>query len=349
MKKKKTWLSLAFISACSLSFLAGCTRTAFTGKVFLDYGVIRDKDIENITDLPELDYNKLKSTIASGESFMLVLYNSGCGCWTDFQPVITRFINDSNVYVKYINVDEFAGESDRFGLYIERVDMPSVALFRRGKLVRQFSYGINDTKMFKNYESFEAFVSENIVLPKMYYLERDVLDSYIAEDKDFVLYIAKGSCHDCRDANSDVLFPWSDNHIASNKYLYIFDIDPYMGTDIYQDIKDEYGLSPKYNPVLGYELFGGVVPTFQHRQGGQYLDMISVLNDMAKKDTSTIYSYFTEERVAAMPFLKDSSLTTALNNMSLTSEQVENWGEYKAEYYRNYHYPILNLFLDTYL
>lgn len=351
MKKKRTLLLLSISSVFAITSLGACRRSSFVGKVYLDYGEIRENPLENITELSELTYNKLKSKLSTNESFLLVLFNATCSCWGDFQPVITRYINETNVKVEYINVDEFAGESETFGLFYEKINMPSVALFKRGSLVRQEYLGNDELKneMFRKYASFKQWADENIVLPKMYYVSKDVLDGFIADDLEFNLYIARSECHDCQNVNYNVLYDFSDNLLTTSKPLYIFDIQQYRGTEIYQDIKDMYGLSPVNNPILGYELYDGAVPTFQHRRGAAITDMITVLNDTVNQDSKTVYSYFTQARVDNMPFLKNSSLTAVLNGMQLTDEQFDDWRSYSSTYYKDYHYPILKLFLNSYI
>ena len=122
----------------------------------------------------------------------------------------------------------------------------------------------------------------------------------------------------------------------------------------YQNIKDEYGLSQtEVNPILGYtygeepNITAGVVPTFQHRKGSTIEDMISILNDAASTtDKKVSRSYFTAERVAAMPFLKGTGSQFVLQDKTLTEEEANNWR--KSEQLKQ-HTPIFNKFFETYL
>ena len=351
MKKTNTFIFLVLMAASTIS-LAACKQNSTDSKVFLDYGYIRENAITNITDLTELTYSKVKAKVESNESFMLVIYNATCSCWGKFQPVITKYINETNAKVEYIDIDEFSGETETFGLYLEKIAMPSVAVFKRGKLVKQPYYKANDpaTKMFENYEAFKQWSDENIVLPKAYFLEKSVLDSYIDENKEFSLYISKESCPDCQNINYNVLYDNNDAHETYKNNLYIFDIEPYMvDMEVYKQIKKDYGLSPDNNPIFGYELYGGAVPTFQHRKGSEIADMITVLNDIPNALNKTVSSYFTEERVNHMTFIKSSGITATLDGMELSDEQFENWGSYSSEFYKEYHYPITKLFFDYYL
>ena len=355
MKKKLAITLLSIVGAFSTLSMAGCHKSPYSGKISLDYGEIRENDITNITELHEITYNELKSKLTTNESFMLVLYNPTCSCWGTFQPVITQYINETHTRVEYINANEIRGAQDQFGLFTELINMPSVALFQRGKLARQAYYKPNDTssKMFESYKSFKQWSDENVILPKMLYINRNVLDSYIDDNKEFNLYIARSECGDCQNLNYNILYDYSDKHAEVANPLYIFDIQQYYDTDEYQGIKDEYGLSPKYNPVFGYTIPGfyqGTVPTLQHRVGNQINDMVVPFNDYVKG--GEVKSYFTTSRVYNSPALKSSDIVTVLDGHDLTEEQVAKWWDqdnpYSKEFYRTYHYPIVNLFLETY-
>lgn len=363
MKKIISTCLLSTIIASSSVLFSSC-QSVTNSKIHLDFGLIKSQDVQNITELPELKYNSLLSKISHGDSFLLAIYNEGCGCWSDFQPVLTQFFNETHCTVEYINVYEFIGK-DSLGLYLEASDLPSIAVYEKGKLKIQSVYLRDDKMVFKSYNKFKEFIDSNVFLPKMYYIEKSVLDSYIAQDKEFNLYVARSACGDCNAVTTDVLYDWNQNVDTINDKLYVFDIQSYYpinpGPDateeqkakyqedliIYQDIKDTYGLSDKNNPVFGFGT--GVVPTFQRRKGSTIKDSAIVLNDKVDKDNNKIISYFTSERVGQMSFLKDAKIKTILDGMELTSEQVTNWRSYKSEFYSNYHYPIVRLFFETYV
>ena len=336
--------TLSLISLSTLS-LGGCNKE--DPRVFIDYGTIRNEPLNSITDLAELNYDDLLSKISHKESFILAIYNEGCGCWTDFAPVLTEFINDTGCNVSYMNVNKFINKDD-LGLYLVKADLPSVAIFKKGKLAIQAVYIRDDRMMFKDYQNhFKKFIEANVVLPKMYYINKDILDTYIAEEKEFTLYVGRNGCPDCTAIERDVLYTWSNEVEKANEKLYVFDIEEYRGTEEYQNIKDMYGLSEENNPILGYST--GMLPTFQRRKGNQIKDMIVVLNDGRDVDTKKVKSYFTKARLEKMPFIQNSTLNKELNDMTLTDEQSQNWATYKLTYNEKYHYPITRLFIDSYV
>ena len=333
--------------------------------VKLDYGTIRKETIRDVRDLKGLSYDELASKIAHKDSFALAIYNDSCTCWSNFSPILTDFINETNINVEHMDVDELVDRDNDFGLHKVKADLPGLALFSRGKLVRQALYLQVDNKpIFTQYKKLKEFFENNTIAPKMYYVEKEVLDEKIANGEEFNLYIARKECPDCQNANYNVLYSYSDSLTTVNENLYIFDIQEYYANttaknadgsrkysdeqvQYYQEIKDTYGLSTVNNPILGFGT--GSVPTFQRRKGNEISDMVVVFNDYPNKENNTIASYFTEARIEKMPFLKDTTLEVNLDGKSISGEQISDWGSYKYTYEETYHYPILKLFLQTYV
>ena len=354
MKTFNKLFLLIFTALLSGSILSSCTNANEDKRVALDYGTIRSTELDDIRSQAAIKYDELTSKIAHKDSFMLVVYTPGCGCWDDFAPVVTEFMNKTHCNVEYLSVYELTIQKDQFGIYTVASDMPSVCLFKRGQLKIQSTYGLHDKLMFKNYSHFQEFADANIILPKMYYIDEATYDSYISSNKEFNLYVARKLCPDCQALDREVLYNWSDSIEKINNNLYIFDIQSYYPTTeedkpAYQALKDKLGLSEETNPTLGYST--GMVPTLQHRKGNEITDMITVLNDMPDYggDSTKLESYFTAERVSHMPFLKNTTLTVVLDEMTLSEEQVSGWFTgAKDAFNAQYHYPIANLFLDTY-
>ena len=354
MKKVISTCLLSIIIASSSVLFSSCNKSESI--INIHFGDYVSKEIANITELPKLNYDNLSAKILNNDSFLLAIYGEeSCGCWNDYQPVLTEYVNDTHIKIDYISSYDFIGKENTFGLYLVASELPSLAVFENGQLKIQSVYLRDDRMMFKSYTKFKEFIDKNVVLPKMLYVDQDFLDSMIQQDKEFNLYVARSACGDCSAVTHDVLLEWSKNVKKVNDYLYVFDIQKYYPQSTateeekayYQLIKDTYGLSEKNNPAFGFGT--GVVPTFQRRKGSKVLDSAIVLNDKVDKDNSKLISYFTSDRVGQMSFLKDAKIKTILDGMELTSEQVTNWRSYKSEFYSNYHYPIVRLFLETYV
>ncbi|MCR4910929.1 MAG: hypothetical protein K5925_00135 [Bacilli bacterium] len=363
MKKKIVpFLSLIFLGATSLS-LGACNQSSGTSKVYIDFGTIRTTKSNVYEEQKKTLYDDVSEKVDKKESFILIIYSSGCQCWSDFAPVLDQFIDETGCNVLCIDAIQFVDKENVFGLqYVANSryfsNLPSIALFKRGKLTKQITYKDDTRLIFKYYENhFKKFIEENIVLPKMYYVNKEVLDNYIDTNKDFNLYVARSECPDCNALASSTLYPWSDKVESVNDKLYIFDIQEYYASERsgstpeeierYQEIKDTYGLSNKYNTVLGYG--SGSVPTLQRRKGSEIVDMIVTLNDSLDSENKKVSSYFTTERVEKMPFLKNSALTKVLDGYQLTDEQTQNWRTYRSTFYEQYHNPISKLFIESYV
>jgi len=352
--KKLTILSLLPVAIFSM---VGCKPKENDNKIFLEFGKVHQTKTNQVS---EIDYDTLSSWINNGQTFALAVSNDGCTCWTNFEPILANFNFKYNLDIRHVRVQELNVEGrDRFGLYTVPIDSPFIAFFKQGKLIRQAMYGGNksQSKIFTDSTGaeFEKFFFENAYLPKMYYVEKETLDSYITENKEFNLYISRGKCGDCSTANKEVLSKWNTTIESVNSPLYVFDIDVYRdtSTEVYQQVKDDYGLSDAQNKEFGWST--GYIPTFQHRKGSTIEDMIVVYNDglRTEGEDKVLNSYFTNEMVSKIKFLKDTGTKYVLDGMKLNDDQIayyEGYGYYlKSEVKAQLHNPILELFMNTYV
>ena len=353
-----------------------CTQNEGSGKVFLHFGKVYESKPEKVD---EISYDEI-STLIEGDfkqSFAFVLSNEGCTCWKTFEPILADFNYKYNLDIKHIDYTEFEKEGrNKYGLHIIGVETPSVAFFSNGNLIRQAIYRGASKDIFTDTtgKEFEKFFFENAVLPKMYYVARSTLDSYISTNKDFNLYVARSECGDCNTVNRTMINDWNKNVESVRNPLYIFDIQEYhpgrkpkkeegesdedynaredvieynRKNEIYQGVKDQYGLSEKNNPDLGFST--GAVPTFQHRIGNVIDDMAVILNDSLVSGTNNIVSsYFTAKRVSNMKFLEGTGTKYVLDGIALKNDEIGRWGYPDNSAQVERHRPILNLFLDKY-
>ena len=349
--------SLLFLLVPALLFsVTGCNKSSASGKVFLEFGKVHTSESVLVD---EIDYDTLTSWINHNNSFALAVSNEGCSCWEGFQPILAAFNYKYNLDIKQIPVKELNVEGrDKFGLYTVAVDSPFLAFFSNGSLVRQAMYGGNKeySKIFtdRSGKELEKFFFENAYLPKMLYVEKDTLDGYISDNKEFNLYVARTGCGDCATVNETMLRDWNKTTVSVDEPLYVFDIAPYYQTEEYQSIKDTYGLSEANNKDFGYST--GMVPTFQHRKGSEVKDMAVILNDGVYEDGRTMKSYYTSTRVGKMTFLKDTGNEYVYEGKKLSNDQIDQvtyqgqtYVFIKKEAHIEFHTPILNRFLNTYV
>lgn len=340
--------------------LASCgSNNLDSSKIALDTGNIYSKSI-TYSDFHEMDYDELEACTIDKLSFVLVTFNDRtCGCWRDFNPLFVRFANEHHYQVKLFDIGLFEGHSNKFGIYSVTNHMPGICFFRRGKLVRQSVYGKNaenNRKMFKEYKVFEQFMLENVYLPKLYYVDKETLDGKISSNNEFSLYVARTSCGDCGRIEKDYIHTWTDKNknTTLNDYLYIFDIQSYRSDmTLYQQIKDQYGLSTVYNTDFGYDT--GYVPTFQRWKNGEIIDMITVLNDSVDSNLK-VTSYFNQSRISKSPLLKDTGDEYLFDQKVVTEDDVTSM-EYEGVTYTflkqdvqfKWHQPIVELFFNEYV
>lgn len=341
---KKNCLVFLSIIPTLLLGLVSCGNNGDSHVTHLDYGTIRETDITTIKALHELTYDELTSKINHKDSFVLVTYHDGCGCWTDFDhDVLTPFINETHLNIEYMNITSFNNKNN-YGLFLVPVDMPGIAIFNRGKLtVNVWRDGnVNPNyRMFNDLKLFKKFMEEVTVYPKMYYVEEAVLDEYISSNKEFNLYFGRASCPDCQEIDNMILRKWNDEVTTVNNPLYLFDLQPFFTGGGYQDKLDKYGLSEVNNSELGYDI--GHVPTLQHRKGSVIDDMCVVFNDKYSSSEGKITkTYFTSSRVSHMKYLQGVSFQTVFEDMQMTYAQYQKYNE-------TYHYPIANRFISYYI
>lgn len=353
--------SLLFLSLFTALTMASCGESTDTSKIALDYGYDYKNDIVVIDEL-EIGYSSLVNLIDNQESFVLLIFhNRTCDCWEDFSPLAVQFMNKYNLRFYAFDNALLEGE-DNYGIYRGTDAMPGICFFRRGTLIRQSIYGkldINHRKFFKDYDALESYMFDNIYLPKMYFIDKESLDTKITNNEDFSLYVGRGECPDCQRVNKKVIYAWNDANTTVSKSMYIFDIDPYYAKKptegdpeyeekyakylAYLEFKTTYGLSEAGNENFGYGT--GYVPTFQVRKGSTINDMITVLNDSFNAD-KVVSSYFNATRISNSPILRNTGDTYLFDGKVLTDQEKANWWTTTQ---LSWHKPIVELFLNSYL
>lgn len=350
-KKNRLFLTLGLV-AMSAS-ICSCGKAPTPGKYCLSYGNIRSYEITMVEQLGEYTTaQEFYDAINTGDTFLTAIYNdvgTTCQCWTNFQPILIQFANEYHVEIKYIGRSKLINNT--LGIYAG-TDMPSIVAFSSGQLVAQAINNRQFEAVFVSYNAFKEYVTLNFNLPKMFYLDRTTLENKINENDEFTLYVMRNGCPDCGKLSRDILPYWNGAHPTIDKNLYIFDMEEYRGTSEYQPLKNYLGLSEEGDAIFGYNHGSdkGMFPTLQHRTGSTINDMITVLNEFKDTDNKCLVSYFTETRVSHMNFLTPAQKeNTVFDGMHLTDAQLADFGAFKLEFYRNYHYPLVNQFLDYYL
>lgn len=350
-RKRKTMkkIPLFLLSSLMLFSVTSCNQdnSYYQGKIYLTFGEYQRSSTSTVN---QYTYDELSDKITKAkEDFILIISNYGCGCWTDFEPIVAQANYKFQLGMKHIDCEIISSSKNQFGLVLTPSNMPSIAFFHEGVLARQVIFGNESSnKIFKHYEDFESFLLENIVLPKAYRIEKEDIDYKMDQDEEFNLYIGRSGCDDCGYLNKTKIKDLAYNYESPiNNPIYYFDIQKYRSDEkTYSDLKEEMGLTTKNNPILGYDLWGGVVPTLQRRQGHNITDMISIYNDVLNRDTGEVSSYFTSTRVNAMPFLVGTGDQYVLDGEILTPQEMYDWTE-GGKF--TFHQAIVDKYFETYI
>ena len=366
MKKR----SLFYITLlASPILLSSCNSSK--EKVKLTYGNYATQTISSLTELDTEDlYNRL---LVEEEVLILATYNDSssedCLCWSTFQNVIVNFINKYHEQV-YVYSTKNADDSLR-ELKLNNTDnsKPGLRIYKGKKKVAQFYYSnINDQKIFEDTtaEYMYSKLHDYIEKPSLYYVDKAYLDNKIAtKNDDFAVLFMRNGCGDCKYVIPNVIIPYINKNELKKDVL-LFDIQSYYDLaknesateeekTQYQTLKDTYYLSETASDKFGYEK--GVVPTMQYYDKGVLKDASVYFNDsIEQKEDGSFYvskSYYTEERLPNLSYLKDANVIKVLQGMTIETKYAMQTKS--GSYYwlqadaANYHTPLLKAFLDYYL
>ena len=363
MKKKFFVLLGVPLLFCSLT---SCSDTDGT----LTYGTYLEQDLNSLKTLNNDELvNKTKN---DKETFLLATYQSSysedCLCWSTFLNVIVKYSNEFHeIFYLY---DTQSKDDSVSSLKIESFQdsTPCLYIFKGEKQLAKYSYKNNKYKdLFENtnLKYLNNTIHSVVHKPYMFYVDRDYLAENLSKTKEVAVLFMRSGCNDCSYVIPNVLIPYINDH-AFAKDIWLFDMQYYYdmmnnelasegGESQYQSLKNRYGLSASSNQTYGYQQ--GVVPTLQYYQEGVLKDATVFFNDVvSQKEDGSFYvsdSYYTDERLPNLRYLKGFSKNSVLKDMKIAAENV---GQTKSgNYYwmqkdaAKYHTPILKAFLDSYM
>jgi len=332
------------------------------------FKVLTYSDIQQTTTTPAKE--GLETKIKTKKETMLLATfqgeGSSCTCFKQFTSVVKYLNTDlkdalgKHYLVYLIPTTEFAGGKDTFGMKIPSSDTVTFSIFTNGTLTKQWlDEGTTADKLFTDSSVLAQRIEEYVSAPSIYLAENEeTLDQLIQKTDKMVTYFGRTACPDCAKVNSLLLYPYLNNH--PNKKLFMLDLDQYRfkeGMTKYQDIKDKYHLSTKYDEKLGYG--EGVVPSFVYLEKAKYADEMVIYNDTVSKNEQNQYtitdSYYSKERQNNVHYL-DNLSTKVLVGTVIPSEQIDTYEYEKVTYYSWKHEyatkayePFFNAFMDKYL
>lgn len=337
--------------------LSSCSNNS---KINLLYGDV------NETSYIDIKYLDLKSKIDNEETFMLAVEpNSACSCWSDFRLILNDYIPKTHVMVYHMKYAMFY-EQETYGLNL-RDGYTTFAIFDKGELKQNI---ISDNQsMFHDQKVFEDYMSNTVNMPHYLYANLDTINNLYKASEPSIIYFARNTCSDCQYVDKYFLKDYADKHV-DRKDMYIldceklgirqYDEDGHLTPEsqiLWNEFKANIGIAELYNPDYGYS--EGVVPTFMkvHGEDGvvKYDSSSVYFNDeVSEVDGKLIVSnsFYSEERLPKLEYLKDFNGTKVLKGLELTEDDVQRFGPYvmwKQEKAAEYHSPLLEQFLNYYL
>lgn len=344
---KKLGKILLPIMAFSVCALSGCNKD---DRVLLSFGDVHATSCKEITT----DY--LNDVIDRQESFCLVVNSTTCGCWHDFKPSLEAFVKENKTICYQISYDNYIKLSvdARHGLNSLSSGNTTFAIFENGNLKKTITTNTaKNREIMYSGEKFAQYMSENVILPKCFFIEKDDVAVIKASEKAAVIYFERSACGDCNALNPTLLRSYIKNHSDMN-CIYVLDCQPYWASkekhteeqyQAYLDFKAEMGLTTSTNPDYGYG--SGVFPYFSLIENGNYTSGAVVYNDTVEEVNGKYIvtdSYYSEEMVQKLSYTN-----TVVKGMEISSKDLiinPGYVSWPHENANKVYEPILNVFLD---
>jgi hypothetical protein len=321
-------------------------------------------------------YNALESMVSNEETFIIVIGNSTCLCTLDFLPVLSQWIQETNIPVYYLEFTLILYQEQKFNIPVLNGNAPILNIFDSGTLKHFQAYNTTRTSenaFFYNLDLLTTWFNTRIILPSFQFLSKANFDALFLENKRMMIYIGREDCPDCTYAFNTFVIPF----LKANKNL-----PPIYGLDVmlngirvpvvpgqesttgnntpgWETFKAEYGLNTVLNTTFGYAT--GFVPTFMIIEANGNLikddpsiikDMIVTYNDSSLQDPTRGFNADTNPRTTSLTrtFFDGSRPLqyTTLNLTTLTLPVHDN-SQQLREILKPYHNGAMLEFLNYYL
>ncbi len=370
--KKKILLALSLLAP----MFSGC-RNAKENLLNITFGKLYDFSLSTeVSHLylhtTNITYDDLTRKIENKENFLLCVYeyktlskggNIECTCYSSFAYSLNKYMQRHNAEIYAIDPNDFAS-NDRFSLSVV-LGGQTLALFSKGKLIDQKNTSKDELSTL---EKIEDYLSPKINWSKMLYVSKKQLDDMLETKGVYTIGFLRKTCSDCSYLNYNFLKKYNEN--SFNKNIYVIECDTEairynasneFDKEMWQNFKDEYGLSNKYNVQYGF--IEGYVPSFltysisetkKEHYGQMVIDQAVYMNDTLEKDNGICKVANSYWNGSSHPFFEELAGDVITNLLSLEIEK-DNYNEYeglglywKKEAAAAYHDPLLKGFLDYY-
>ena len=130
--------------------LTGCNKEKFS---------LENKYYDN-GEFLEIDKTKLNELEDNSESFLVMVYTTGCFSCMDFEKVLTEFTEDNNLTVFRININDIEGTEIE-----EKIKYtPSLVIYKKGNLYKYLDANSDkDTEYYKSTDSLMKWLDKYII------------------------------------------------------------------------------------------------------------------------------------------------------------------------------------------
>ena len=145
-KMKKVLLGIILII-----FIVGCTQEKFA---------LTDKYYDN-PSFEEINQTELKELEKSKESFLIMVYTTGCFSCMDFEKVLNDFTTENNLQVLRINITDI--KNTKLANKIKYT--PTLVIYRDGKVYQYLDANSDkDTEYYKSTTNLKTWLDGYILL-----------------------------------------------------------------------------------------------------------------------------------------------------------------------------------------
>ncbi len=321
-------------------------------------------------------YNALESMVNNEETFIIVIGNNTCLCTLDFLPVLSQWIQETNIPVYYLEFTLILYQEEKFNIPVLNGNAPILNIFDSGTLKHFQAYNTtrsSDNAFLYNLDLLTTWFNTRIILPSFQFLTKANFDALFLENKRMMIYIGREDCPDCTYAFNTFVVPF----LKANRNL-----PPIYGLDVmlngirvpvvpglesttgnntpgWDTFKAEYGLNTVLNTTFGYAT--GFVPSFMIIEANGNLikddptiikDMIVTYNDSSLQDPTRGFNADTNPRTTSLTrtFFDGSRplVYTTLNLTTLTLPVHEN-SQQLRDILKPYHNGAMLEFFNYYL
>jgi hypothetical protein len=362
-----------------LPILAGCTGQSLV-RVAIPFS--DEMKTTNGALINLASYNDLEVKVDNEESFLLVVGNNTCLCTLDFTPVLSEWIEATNIPVYYLEFTLLLFQDEKFDIPLSNNSTPILNIFEDGKLAHYRAYSASNASrnaVFYDIDLLTVWLNDRLVLPTFRFLTKANFDALFLKEETFIIYIGREDCADCSYAFQTFVIPFlKDNagydQVSALPVIYGLDVMqngirlPVMpGSELttgnntpgWETFKSEYGLNTTLNTTFGYST--GFVPTFMVIEGNGKMikedpsiiaDMIVVYNDSSVTNPSLPFHADTNPRGTSLTrTFFDGTRPLAYTNLDLTSLVLPAHSSTSAlrDILKSHHNGALQAFFDYYL